>query len=251
MLSRARSNVCVRSAVLGAGAAISGAGVDGTSVRCGGVGGGGAGSGGVAAGAGCCGVVRGGAGLAGGAVTVIRGTGVMPGDEGGVPAGGCCTGCELGGVSPGVADGPAGAGADPDPGAGAGLGAGVAGGAASGGCGCEGATVSVQLSQNSDELLRRSKRLLRLDIPAPDSFSCENVPSHRCALRSAQAMRRRECAQATGGARAEKNVGGEAIQPNFTVASGRHRPRANGSGMDGGSAKATAPTRCMSAQIAQ
>jgi hypothetical protein len=37
----------------------------------------------------------------------------------------------------------------------------------------------MQLSQNSDELLRRSKRLLRLDIPDPRSFSCENVPSHR------------------------------------------------------------------------
>jgi hypothetical protein len=95
---------------------------------------------------------------------------VVPGGEAGVPGAVCSAGCELGGVSPGVTDGPAGAGADPDPGAGAGLGAGVAGGAASGGCGCEGATVSMQLSQNSDELLRRSKRLLRLDIPAPDSF---------------------------------------------------------------------------------
>ena len=109
----------------------------------------------------------------------------------------------------------------------------------------------MQLNQNSDELLRRSKRLLRLDIPDPRSFSCENVPSHRCALRSAQAMRRRECAQAMGGARAEKNFGGEAIQPSFTAASGRHRPRASGSGMDGGSAKVTAPAKCMTAQIAQ
>ena len=87
--------------------------------------------------------------------------------------------------------------------------------------------------------------------PPPASFSCENVPSHRLRSRSAQAMRRRECAQATGGARAEKNVGGEAIQPNFTAASGRHRPRASSSGMDGGSAKATAPAKCMTAQIAQ
>ena len=37
----------------------------------------------------------------------------------------------------------------------------------------------MQLSQNSDELLRRSKRLLRLDIPDPRSFSCENVHTHR------------------------------------------------------------------------
>jgi hypothetical protein len=183
MLSRARSKVCVRSRVVGAGAAGAGAGVDGTSVRCGGVGAVGAGSGGVAAGAGCAGGVRGGAGRAGGAVTVMEGTGVAPGGEGGVSAAGCCAGCELGGVSPGVAGGAEGAGPAPDPGvpwgAGAGVGVGAAGGAASGGCGCEGATVSMQLSQNSDELLRRSKRLLRLDIPDPRSFSCENVPSHR------------------------------------------------------------------------
>ena len=126
MLSRARSNVCVRSAVVGAGAAGAGAGVDGTSVRCGGVGAVGAGSGGVAAGAGCCGGVRGGAGLAGGAVTVMEGTGVVPGGEAGVPGGVCSAGCELGGVSPGVAGGAEGAGPPPDPGVAPGLGAGAA-----------------------------------------------------------------------------------------------------------------------------
>src|ERR1700730_18671658 len=85
MLSRARSNVCVRSAVLGPGAAFSGAGVDGTSVRCGGVGGVGARSGGADAGAGCRGGGRGCAGLDGRGVTVIEGTGVVPGGEGGGP----------------------------------------------------------------------------------------------------------------------------------------------------------------------
>src|ERR1700730_10314766 len=140
MLSRARSKVCVRSRVVGAGAAGAGAGVDGTSVRCGGVGAVGAGSGGVAAGAGCRGAVRGGAGRGGGAVTVMEGTGMVPGDDGGVPGAGCCAGCELGGVSPGVAGGAEGAGPAPDPGvpwgagaglgAGAGVGAGAAGGAA-------------------------------------------------------------------------------------------------------------------------
>ena len=140
MLSRARSNVCVRSAVLGPGAAFSGAGVDGTSVRCGGVGGVGARSGGAAAGAGCRGAVRGCAGLDGGAVTVIEGTGVVPGGEAGVPGAACSAGCELGGVSLGVAAGAEGAGPAPDPGvpwgagaglgAGAGVGVGAAGGAA-------------------------------------------------------------------------------------------------------------------------
>jgi hypothetical protein len=154
----------------------------------------------VAAGAGCCGVVRGGIGLGGGAVTVIAGTGVAPGGVGGVSGGACWAGGGLAGVSldgaagalgaAGVAGagagevGAAGVGVGAAGGAGAGVGAGAAGGAGCGevgcgDCGCDGAIVSMQFSQNSDELLRRSKRLLRLHIPDPRSFSCENVPSHR------------------------------------------------------------------------
>jgi hypothetical protein len=61
MLSRARSNVCVRYAVVRSGSRGSGRHLGALRAV-------GAGSGGVAAGAGCCGGVRGGAGLAGGAV---------------------------------------------------------------------------------------------------------------------------------------------------------------------------------------
>jgi hypothetical protein len=83
-----------------------------------------------------------------------------------VPGGLWSVGCGDGGVSLG---------------AGSGVGAGVAGAADSGVCCCpfcvcDVATPAQQLSNMRDELLRSSKRLLRLDIFDPTSFSSENDP---------------------------------------------------------------------------
>ena len=96
-----------------------------------------------------------GVGAAGG-VTVTGGTSTVPGDVGGVV-----------GVA-GVGDG-----AD----SGTGDGAGVAGAGVGGDSGaCDIAAPTQQLRNTSEELLRSSKRLLRLDIFHTHSFSSENDP---------------------------------------------------------------------------
>ena len=103
------------------------------------------------------------AGLAGGGVTVISGTGVVPGGTAGGPGavgsapceGVCCVGCPAGG---------------------AGVGAVVAGVCCWAFCVCAAAILAQQLSNTSDELLKSSKRLLRLNIFDPDSFLSKNEP---------------------------------------------------------------------------
>src|SRR5262245_23228885 len=136
------------------------AGAAGAAVRCGGV---------VvlAAGRGTAGAAgaRGVAGGAGGGVTVIGAMGVVPGGvawEGGSSAG--CEGVSLGAAGEGA--GVAGAGGE----------AGAAGAGVSGtGCACAVARPGIALQSRSAELLRSSKRLLRLHIPDSHPLSSENA----------------------------------------------------------------------------
>src|SRR6516162_3368992 len=199
-------------------------GTDGCAVRAGV-------AGALAAGAGCTvvagcarGAVRTGVGTGGG-VTVTGGMVTVPGDAGGAP--GCSVGCDGAGGAPGAAAGGSVAtGAD---------GAGVLLCGCSG-ClsrGCDTAVPAQQLSNTSEELLRSSKRLLRLDIFETRSFSSENDPP----LAQPGARRRsRDCAdagqaQASGGARAAKGVGGEAGNAKRNVRCGRcNCPNMSGSG---------------------
>jgi len=177
MLLRAVSNVWVCEGVPAAGVdGVEGAAAGLDTVRCGGVGAVAAGAGGAAVAGADGGGLRGGGGL-GGAVTVMVGTVVVPGVAGVVPGVGCPCG-EAGGCSVCCGDGgvwPAG---------GAGVGAGAAGALVCGVCGdpfccvCEAAMPTQQLSNTSEELLRSSKRLLRLDIFDPHSFSSENDHPH-------------------------------------------------------------------------
>jgi len=118
----------------------------------------------LAAGCGVGGVAggRGAAGGAGGGVTVIGEMGVVPG--GTAWEGGCSVGCE--GVS--VGDAGEGAGA-------AGAGGETGAGASEDGSVCAPASPGIALQNRSAELLRSSKRLLRLYIPDTHPLSSENA----------------------------------------------------------------------------
>jgi len=188
-------------------------------------------AGALAAGAGCTvvagcarGAVRTGVGTGGG-VTVTGGMVTVPGDAGGAP--GCSVGCDGAGGAPGAAAGGSVAtGAD---------GAGVLLCGCSG-ClsrGCDTAVPAQQLSNTSEELLRSSKRLLRLDIFETRSFSSENDPpvTAPSARRRSQDCADAGQAQASGGARAAKGVGGEAGNAKRNVRCGRcNCPNMSGSG---------------------
>jgi hypothetical protein len=153
--------------VAGAAAA---AGAGGTVVRVGGV---------VVLTAGC-GVIgaagaRGAAGGAGGGVTVIGEIGVVPG--GAAWEGGCSVGCE--GASVGGAEGAGAAGAGGETGA----------GVSDDGSVCAPARPGIELQNRRAELLRSSKRLLRLHIPDPPLAFLQTLRLSR-SLSAAMARRR-------------------------------------------------------------
>lgn len=169
----------------------------------------------------------------GGAVTVTVGIETL-----GAVCGAAC------GAS-GAACGPCGAGAS-DAG-------GLLVGGGSGDGACDEAT-PVKQSNASAELLRRSKRLLRIDMTNPildgNDPSAPRSKHHGETTRGCRRGRRwREgvpaparC-QAVGGARAEKSARWGSAKSNATAVSVGKRPKTSGSGNEGGSASTNVPAR--------
>ena len=229
MLLRSVSNLSVADCA-GADGAEGADGADGCAVRAGVAGAVGA----LAAGAGCTvvegctrGAVRAGVG-AGGGVTVTGGMVTVPGDGGGAP--GCSAGCGGAGVALGAAAG------------GSAAGVGGAGAVPCGGsgclsccasCGCDAETPAQQLRNTSEAPLRSSQRLLRMDTFDSRSFSFENDPLlvQPQPTASVAGVRRCRQAQASGGARAAKDAGGEAGNAKCSANSDRRNcPKTTDSG---------------------
>ena len=119
-------------------------------------------------------------------------------------------------------------------------------------------------SNASAELLRRSKRRVRIDMTIPQSLtgvtpSARRSTHHgetplrgcRRARRSREGVPAPDRCQAVGGARAAKNARWGSEKSNATAVSVRKRPKTAGSGKDGGSASTNAPARWIRVQIGQ
>ena len=127
---------------------------------------------------------------------------------------------------------------------------------------CEEAT-PVKQSNASAELLRRNKRLLRIDMthpiltgttrPPPRSTHHGETTPRGCrrGRRWREGVPAPDRCQAVGGARAAKRARWGSAKSNATAVSVGKRPKTSGSGNEGGSASTNVPARWIRVQIAQ